>query len=104
MSLKKAIYLFSATILGVLLSFLAHAFIEMGYLRWAYKTGYAVTFYGGCALLPALQAALWVLGVVGGFLLGRYWWKIIYVEKRYENSGFICGTPFVKKRWGEPRK
>jgi len=81
MSLKKAVYLFSATILGILLSSLAHALIEMGYLSWAYKNNYAVTFYGGCALPPALQGGLWVAGVVGGFLLGRWWWRMVYVDK-----------------------
>ena len=84
MSLKKAIYLLSATILGVLLSFLVHAGIEMIYLNWAlkaYDTGYVVTFYGGCALPPILQAVLLVAGVVGGFLLGRWWWQKVYVER-----------------------
>lgn len=81
MSLKKVVYLFSATILGVLLSIIAHALIEISYLSWAYKHNYIVTFYGGCALPPVLQAALWVAGVVGGFLLGRWWWRMVYVDK-----------------------
>lgn len=79
--LKKAVYLFATTILGVLLSFLAHAFIEINYLRTMASQGSAVTFYGSCALPPAFQIGLLVLGVVGGFFLGRYWWRKIYIER-----------------------
>ncbi len=79
--LKKSVYLFASTILGVLLSFIAHALIEINYLRWAEKHNYAVTFYGGCALPWALQIGLLLAGIVGGFLLGRWWWQKVYVER-----------------------
>ncbi len=95
--LKHVVYLISATILGVLLSFIAHALIEMAYLSWAYKNNYAVTFYGGCALPWELQIGLVLAGIVGGFLLGRWWWRLVYVEKKYEDETFLCGTPFVRR-------
>ena len=79
--LKKIIYLLASTVLGVLLSFIVHAFIEMSYLRWAYNHNYAVTFFGGCALPPVLQTALWLAGIIGGFFLGRFWWQKVYVER-----------------------
>jgi hypothetical protein len=79
--LKKAIYLSASTILGVLLSFIVHAFIEIRYLRWAESHGRSVIFYGGCALPPALRIALLLLGIVGGFLLGRFWWRKVYIER-----------------------
>lgn len=79
--LKKIIYLSASTILGLILSFLAHALIEISYLSWAERQGRVVTFYGGCALPAALQALLLVLGAVGGFLLGRFWWRMVYVER-----------------------
>ena len=82
-NLKKTIYLFLATILGVLLSFLIHAFIEICYLSWARGQNLAVTFYGGCALPPALQIGLVIIGAVGGFFLGRYWWRKIYIERAW---------------------
>jgi len=31
--------------------------------------------------LPAFRIALLALGVVGGFLLGRFWWRKVYDEK-----------------------
>lgn len=78
---KKVIYLFSSTILGILLSLLAHAFIEMGYLRWAENQNLIVVFYNGCALLPILQIVLLAVGAISGFFMGRFWWQKIYVEK-----------------------
>jgi H+/Cl- antiporter ClcA len=87
--LKKAVYLSAATILGILLSFIVHAIIEVNYLSWAQSRGRAVAFYGGCALPPWLQAALLVLGALGGFWLGRFWWRKVYIErvwaKRYSS-------------------
>ena len=76
--LKHAAYLITATFLGLVLSFIAHAFIEMGYLRWADSKGLIVPFYGGCALTPPIQTGLWVAGVIGGFLLGRLGWRKVY--------------------------
>lgn len=83
---KKTIYLISATILGLLLSFLAHALIEIEYLSWAGSHGVAVTFHNACALAPWLQIALWVLGALGGFFLGLWWWRWVYVERRWEKK------------------
>ncbi|MDO8482162.1 MAG: hypothetical protein Q7S75_03745 [bacterium] len=80
-SLKKSVYFISTIILGILLSFLVHAFIEMSYLSWMDGQGRIVTFYGNCALPPALQIGLLALGVIGGFLLGRIWWRKVYVER-----------------------
>lgn len=78
---KKAVYLVATIILGVLLSFLAHAFIEIKYLDWALGQGVAVPFYLGCALPPALSLELLLFGIVGGFFLGRFWWRLVYVER-----------------------
>jgi hypothetical protein len=78
---KKAVYLFATTIMGILLSFVIHAFIEINYLSWVENQGYAPVFYGHCALHPALQAGLLILGAVGGFFLGRFWWRKIYIER-----------------------
>ncbi len=79
--LKKVIYLIASIILGLLLSFIAHALIEIGYLRWVLNQGQLAPFYGGCALAPWFQAALWASGIIGGFILGRFWWRKIYIER-----------------------
>ena len=78
---KKAVYLFISAVLGILLSFLAHAGIEIAYLNWAQNAGQVVFWYGGCALPLPLQIALLVSGTAGGFLLGRFWWRKVYIER-----------------------
>jgi hypothetical protein len=78
---KRVIYLIAATIMGILLSVIAHAFIEMGYLLWAESQKMAVPFYCGCALPPFLQSMLLALGIIGGFLIGRVWYRKIYVDR-----------------------
>jgi hypothetical protein len=79
--LKKVVYICATTFLGLMLSFIAHGLIEMAYLRWAADRVILVPFYGGCALPPALQALIWLTGGIGGFMLGRFWWRKVYVEK-----------------------
>lgn len=78
---KKAIYLTASLVLGLLLSLIIHALSEINYLHWALSNNREITFYGGCALHPVLQAALWIAGAVGGFMMGSYWWKKVYVER-----------------------
>jgi hypothetical protein len=90
--LKQTIYLAAAIVLGLLLSFLAHVFIEMEYLAWADSAGKVVAFYGSCALHPALRAALWLAGGIGGFYLGRYWWRLVYIDRRWVNRHYSPGS------------
>lgn len=86
--MKRAIYLTLTAILGLLLSGIAHAVIEMTYLAWAVRNGHPVTwhFYLGrfpCALHPVLFYGLPLAGVVGGFFTGRVWWRWVYVQGRH---------------------
>ena len=79
--IKKIIYLFASTILGLVLSFIVHALIEINYLSWAAKHGYIVVSFGSCFLPPWFQAVIWILGAAGGFLMGKFWWRKLYVER-----------------------
>jgi hypothetical protein len=90
--LKKVVYAVSATVLGLLLSFLVHSFIEIRYLYWALENHHKVTFYGNCALPPSLQLGLATLGAFGGYLLGLYWWRKLYVERVLESVGRNIST------------
>lgn len=83
---KKIIYLIASTILGILLSFIAHIIIEINYLKWASNHNLIVSFYNGCALSPAFQIGLFLVGVIGGFFLGRFWWRKIYIERVWEKK------------------
>ncbi len=80
---KHVTYLIATTVLGVMLSIFLHIIIETQYLAWAERTGYAVHWYWGCALHPAIQIILPILGATGGFFLGRFWWKYVYLDRRW---------------------
>lgn len=88
-----ALYLALSVAFGVLMSFLLHVLLEMLYLNAAESSGrlgdivWTTHFtFGSCALPPLLQYALIVLGMVGGLLLGRVWWRWIYVEHRWQQK------------------
>lgn len=83
---KRIIYIAAATILGLLLSLIAHAVIEDTYLNWAMANGKTIVWYsafgaGLCALPPWLQIGLLLIGAVGGFCLGRLWYRMLYIDK-----------------------
>jgi hypothetical protein len=79
--LKKNVYLLASIILGLLLSFIVHAVIEINYLNWIAGRGEIATFYGRCALVPWLRNILWICGAVGGYFMGQFWWRKVYVER-----------------------
>jgi hypothetical protein len=88
MQYKKTIYLCASTFLGILLSYIVHAAVEIMYLNHALASGQSVKWYshfglGSCALPPYIQYGLLAAGIVGGYWLGRWWWRIVYIEKRH---------------------
>ncbi|MFA6197831.1 MAG: hypothetical protein WC734_01585 [Patescibacteria group bacterium] len=76
-------YLIAAMILGVLLGVLIHAGIELIYLYWAATHDKNIVWHGGCSLSWIIQIILPILGVIGGYTLGRWWWRVIYIEQRW---------------------
>jgi hypothetical protein len=80
---KHIIYLIAAIILGLLLSVLVHVWIETAYLNSATAHNNNITWYGGCALPWIVQIVLPIAGAIGGLWLGRWWWRVIYVEQRW---------------------
>lgn len=87
--MKRAFYLFLTSVLGLLVSFIVHALIEIMDLTWVVHNNHDFTWHyylGGhfpCALPPVLFYGLPVLGIVGGLLIGRVWWRWVYVEGRH---------------------
>lgn len=79
--LKHVVYLVAATFLGLLLSLILHAGIEMLFLRILIREGLTVRWFGGCALPFEVQYFLLFGGVIIGFMTGRYWWRKMYIEK-----------------------
>lgn len=87
------LYLTLSAVLGILLSFIAHALLELWYLASAESAGTIASIVwtkhfglGSCALPLSLQYGLFIVGLVGGFLLGRVWWRWVYVERRWEKK------------------
>ncbi|MFC1618274.1 hypothetical protein ACFL2B_03275 [Patescibacteria group bacterium] len=84
---KKIVYIFIAALLGLILSFIAHAIIEIIYLDWLTRTGQDITwpeFFGhsGCALPIWLQVLLPILGIAGGLWIGFWGYKKVYENKK----------------------
>lgn len=85
---KKRIYIALTVFLGIMLSFITHALLEVTILRQAFVEGRLVegTYFlgvGWCALPIWTQYTFPILGIGGGYWLGQHWWKIVYIEKRH---------------------
>lgn len=86
--MKHIFYLFLTTVLGLLLALITHAVIEILYLNNAVSGNSPVVwryYLNGafpCSLPPFVFYGLPVLGIVGGFLTGRVWWRWVYIEGR----------------------
>ena len=84
--MKRAVYIALFTFLGVLLQFLVHAGIEIPVISLLlndFETfGLGLTWDQWVMIHNVGTIILFIVGAVGGFLLGRYWWRAIYIEKR----------------------
>ncbi|MBI5037536.1 MAG: hypothetical protein HZC01_02430 [Candidatus Kerfeldbacteria bacterium] len=90
--LKHRLYIISSILLGLLLSIMAHAVIEEIYLSWATDSGRTIVWYGSCALHPAIQIGLLALGALAGYGLGRMWWRMVYIDRRWA-KGILNNKP-----------
>lgn len=92
MPVKKTIYILLTIFLGVILSFLAHALIEINYIKYLLARGLApanqmVFGQGYCALPIWLQIGLPLIALIGGYFLGQWWWRVVYIEhKRWRRN------------------
>jgi len=85
--MKKTIYIILTAFLGLILSFIAHAVMEMIYLAWARNNNVTVSWTvvigEACCALPLwLIYLLPILGIIFGIVLGLLWWQKIYVQSR----------------------
>lgn len=85
---KRPLYLVLTTLLGLIISYGLHAVIEMWYLHWAETSSATIVWtaaLGMCSLPLWVQYTLPILGLVGGFVIGRVWWRIVYIERQLMN-------------------
>lgn len=78
--MKRIIYVILWIFLGLILSFIFHAIIEIFYLRWMEKNSLTVNWIlnGACALPLWLIILLLILGIIFGLCIGLMAWQKIY--------------------------
>lgn len=85
--MKRAFYVFSFTLLGVLLQFLVHALFEMAMISLLLSDfdRYSLGLSWGrwYAVHQTFSLLLLILGIAFGYRWGIFWWQVIYVEERY---------------------
>jgi len=89
--MKRLVYYAFSIVLGVLLSFVIHALVEQMYIalllanfaRWSFGLSWDTLL----ALHHFFSLALLVTGVFGGYFLGVYWWKLVYIQNK---RGLLC--------------
>lgn len=79
---KRAAYLIASTFLGLLLSFLVYILGEIKYLSCFVSDYYPTIFwYVGCVVYPVVRISIFIVGAMGGFFLGKFWWQKVYIEQ-----------------------
>ena len=88
MNLKKAVYLGLTVVLVGLLMVILHSFLELWYFNAIYDASgifplkeYFLPF--SSYLPPVVPIFLLIVSIVGGYFLGQWWWRIVYIEKRH---------------------
>ena len=90
--MKKIIYITLSMILGIFLSFLVHALIELP-ITWLLVKDFDKYSLGiNWDMLLTAHAVFTVVllfaGVFFGIKIGFIWWKYIYVDKKYRGKWF----------------
>lgn len=88
--MKKTIYIASFILLGILVQFLLHAFIEMWYIGLLVSDfaafGFGLSWDAWFLIHAMLTIFFFIGGMAAGFFSGKKWWQIIYVEQKYKNK------------------
>lgn len=86
--MKKKLYVALFTFLGILLSYIAHAVIEISaiILLADGRRSFALPWETWMRIHGIGSVLLLVLGIWFGYTQGKKWWRIIYVEKRFRKE------------------
>ncbi|HLC45229.1 MAG TPA: hypothetical protein VJK50_05330 [Patescibacteria group bacterium] len=86
-NLKKYFYIFSFSFLGLLVSFIIHSVVEIWYIGRLVSDfgtwGLGLTWQSWYIIHHVLSVLLAIGGLACGWAAGNYWWRVLYVEKRY---------------------
>lgn len=80
-NLKHAVYLLASIVLGILIGFIAYAFIEIKTIHRMYHQGNLAYFDSGRKLFRILEYAFLISSAASGLLVGQFCWRKIYVER-----------------------
>lgn len=88
---KHVTYIAAAIVLGICVSAFVQYIIEYVLLiltdvSWLNIHGYNWSIHGifyGSLLHPVSQVLILLLGVYGGYRVGKYWWRLVYVERKW---------------------
>jgi hypothetical protein len=83
---KRIVYLISWMVLGMLFDFLVYIFIETKYLNWALSHNATLTAFTDKGIWPFLHFCLIIIGAIGGYFLGKVWWRKVYIERYWEKK------------------
>ncbi|MFA5871215.1 MAG: hypothetical protein WC858_00680 [Parcubacteria group bacterium] len=96
MKTKMITYIFLVIILTELLSMLGYGLLEMKFIVIMYGRNLPIQeehimgiFY--TALPVRIFWSFLLFGIILGYLLGKSWWRIVYVERRHWNFKQIRG-------------
>lgn len=91
--MKKTVYIISFTILGILVQFLLHAFVEVWYIGLLLKDfatfGFGLSWDTWFMIHAVATAGFFIGGTMLGFFVGKKWWQILYVEQRYKHKTWL---------------
>lgn len=85
---KRKIYIALFIVFGVLIGLLLHGSLELWYARNLitdfdhYSLGY--TWQQWFSIHKYFSITLLILSIVFGYFQGRYWWRVVYEEKRLD--------------------
>jgi len=102
MTIKKSLYVFLCSLLGMLLFLILHQIIAFGYLMLLYVNyptfGLGMSLMDWLALDYFTLIIVLMLGMWYGIWLGMYWFGIVYED---QNHGFV--GHLIKKYWPTSR-
>lgn len=85
--MKRKVYIFCFTVLGLLFGFLLHAFIEIWYIKMLIANyegfGLGLSLESWFTIHSYFSVITAILGAWFGFRAGYKYWKILYVDQKY---------------------
>lgn len=86
---KRTVYLVAASILGLQINYFILVGIQVVILQWLLHSEKNILWYIGYPPFIILLCAFLLSGILWGFMAGRYWWRIIYIEHRFRKPTSI---------------